>query len=528
RMQSYAKECRVEDLYYFIKNNRRLIENADSLISRIDEYRRTESDLARLKADPGNRTFVGSAYRSLIEVASQIPEVARAFKDCAARSYYEYLLESARLSEARGAESGDKNNYREAVGYLADARSLGLEPMKAALDEFQKRLSDKLDCEVNQEEFSKSATRVREALSNCRVAEAWAIWQPAMEQINGCGPSDAAFFGQYLNLRDMVQRFHTSDSLYTALKQKGDRAIESKQCGEAKDIVREIAALDLCDASQRDAALPIYAQRITECERTNCFLTARDLAFRSAENREWKASYDAYQQAYDCADESQKARIKQIMDDMKCDAYPDRCRKGNVATALQPTGRVGINNPLYFEDGLLKETNYGYFVSAGLQLSFLSYLNPLDVVIGAEYFRTKYKALGIAQGRTSSAGDFEVEGADISLALKLHKSNTDPNRLRPYLKGGIEILLPFGYSMTNHDKYESTNDRKFLKKQSLGMLGGLGVELQRKKFGFFVEAIFGYNFSGIYNSNVITVSGSRGKTESNFRTAGLRAGIRFW
>lgn len=528
RMQGYARECRIEDLYFFVKNNRKLISDADTLAGRIADYRRVESDVTRLKNDPANRPFLESAYGSLLETATRIPQVGSAVLTCAKNNYFADLVEAARVAETQGDETAEKAKYREAMEYLVKARKLELSQFTGQLNEIQSRLSAKLDCGARQQEFALVATEIRKELSNCRVEEAWRLWEPARTKLAGCGPSDPGFFDTYRNMQDMVYRFHREDSLFKVLKPRAEQALASRQCGEAKLLFQQLAGLDLCDIAPRDQALLKSRERISECERINCFTTARDKAFKSAENREWKNAYDAYQQAYDCAEESQKARIKKIMGDLECDAYPDRCRKGNVSTSLQPTGRVGVNNPRYFDDGLLKETNYGYFVSTGLQLSFLSYLNPLDVVIGAEYFRTKYSALGTTQGHSRSAGDFEVEGADVSVALKVHKTNTDPNRLRPYLKGGIELLLPFGYSMSNHAQYEATNDLRFLKKQSLGALGGIGVERERKKFGFFVEAVFGYNFSGIYNSNFVTSSGSRGKTEANFRTAGLRAGIRFW
>ncbi len=528
RMQGYAQECRIEDLYFFVKNNRKLISDADTLAGRIANYRRVESDVSKLKNDPANRPFLESAYGELLETASRIPQVGAAVLACAKKNYFSDLLEVARIAETQGDETAEKARYREAMEYLVKARTLDLSQFADHLNKIQSRLSAKLDCEGMQQEFVLVATEIRKELSNCRVEEAWRLWEPARTKLAGCGPSDPAFFDAYRNMQDMVYRFHREDSLFQVLKPRAEQALNNRQCGEAKRFFQQIAGLDLCNIAPREQALVKSQERVSECERINCFATARDKAFQSAENRELKNSYDYYQQAYDCAEESQKARIKKIMDDMECDAYPDRCRKGNVSTVLQPMGRVGINNPRYFDDGLLKETNYGYFVSAGLQLTFLSYLNPLDVVIGAEYFRTKYSAQGIKQGQMQSAGDFEVEGADMSVALKLHKTNTDPNRLRPYLKGGIELLLPFGYSLSNHPDYEATNDRRYLKKQSLGALGGIGIELERKKFGFFVEAVFGYNFSGIYNSNFATSAGSRGKTEANFRTAGLRAGIRFW
>lgn len=528
RMRGYAEECRIEDLYFFIKNNRELISDADTLTARIADYRRVESDVARLKKNPANRPFLESAYGSLLEMASRIPQVGPAILACAKKNYFEDLIEAAKIAEAQGNESAEKAKYREAMEHLVKARALELPQFAGPLDEIKNRLSAKLDCEAKQREFALVANEIRKELSNCRVEEAWRLWEPARAKLTGCGSSDPSFFDAYRNMEDMVYRFHRADSLFQVLRPRAERALASRQCGEANQIFKQLAGLDMCDTAPRDQALSKSRERVSECERNNCFITARDKAFKSAENREWKNAHDAYQQAYDCAEETQKARIEKIMKDMECDAYPDRCRKGNVSMSLQPTGRVAANNPLYFDDGLLKETSYGYFVSTGLQLSFLSYLSPLDVVIGAEYFRTRYSAIGTKQGQSRSAGDFELEGANMSLALKLHKTNTDPNRLRPYLKGGIEVLLPFGYSLTNHEVYKATNDRRFLKKQSLGALGGIGVELEKKKFGFFVEAVFGYNFSGIYNANYATSSGSRGKTEANFRTAGLRAGIRFW
>ncbi len=528
RMQNYAQECRMEDLYFFVKNNRKLIPDADTLANRIAEYRRVESDVTKLKNDPDNRPFLESAYESLLKTASRIPQVGMSVSLCARKNYFGNLTEAARAAETLGDETGEKGKYREAMEYLVNARALELPQYDAQLAEMQSRIAAKLDCEGKQQAFALVATEIRKELSNCRIEEAWRLWQPARANLAGCGSSDPGFFNAYRNMQDMVYRFHAADSLFQVLKPRAELALSNRQCGEAKRFFEQISELDLCDIGPRDQALLGSQERISACERANCFTTARDKAFESAENREWKNSYDYYQQAYGCAEESQKGRIKKIMADMKCDAYPDSCRRGNISTALELTGRVGVNNPLYFDDGLLKETNYGYFVSTGLQLTFLSYLNPLDVVIGAEYFRTKYSAQGVKQGQTISAGDFEIEGADVSVALKLHKTNTDPDRLRPYLKGGVELLLPFGYSLSNHPDNEATNDRRNLKKQSLGALGGIGVELERKKFGFFVEAVFGYNFSGIYNSNYVTFSGSRGKTESNFRTAGLRAGIRFW
>jgi hypothetical protein len=524
RMQQYALDCRIEDLIYFVQSNSGSIAQA-SLISRsLINYRSIEEDITTLRKAAVHGSFLESAYQNLIVKAREVPEIGEIVQVCAKRKYFEYLVGKAQKSEQLGRETGDKNQYREALRYVMEAYQLGFAQDTPPLDELQRRSAALLDCEDRQRDFAQQLTAVRSALAQCQVKAAKLAWDRAAARLASCGLDEDQFATSYVVLRDSVVDLFTADSLLPVLVAQQNKALIARQCEEARMIMQRIAKLTLCNPAIRDSQLVEYGERLKQCEQITCYTTARSKAFQSAENREWRKSYDYYQQAYACASESQKGKIQEIMNDMECDAYPERCRGSHVSFSLEPSGRVVVNKPKYTEDGVGRETTYGYLASAGLQLSFLSYLYPLDVVLGLEYFQTEYQFLE----KGYAAGDFKITGADAYVAFKLHQPGTDPNRLRPYLKGGFDVLLPMSYSLRNHYKVESTRDRSLLKKQSLGALAGMGVEMQKPKFGFFLEIIGGYNFSGIYNANAVSSSGARGKTESQFRTIGIRMGVRLW
>jgi hypothetical protein len=524
RVKQYARDCRVEELAYYIKSNFRTFRQAPKLSQALADYLAIDQDIIQLGDEVGNGNFLESAYQNLIKKARQVPEIGDLIQVCAKKRYFDYLLTQARQSEQKGNALGDKSQYQEALRYVMEAYQLGFVQLHPALDDLQRRIAAQLDCEERQWNFIQRLTEIRRALSDCKVQVAKMQWDEAAARLAGCGLDNARFAAAYVALRDSVTDSYVADSLLTKLVDEENQALTSRQCKEARVVIGKIGKLRVCNVSNRDSLIKLYLDRVMECEQITCYTTARSKAFQSAENREWKKAYDYYQQAFACSPESQKIKIKEIMSSMECDAYPERCRESNVSVSLEPSLRMGVNNPSYTEDGVVRETNSGYLASAGLQLSFLSYLNPLDVVLGLEYFQTEYQVLNKGYG----AGDFKITGADAYVAFKLHQSDRDPNRLRPYLKGGLEVMLPMSYSLQNHYKMESTRDRSLLKKQSLGALAGIGLEMQRSKFGFFAEAVGGYNFSGIYNANAISSSGAREKTEANFRTVGIRIGARFW
>ncbi len=527
QLQAYALDCRIDDLFYFIKNNPRAMVSADTATRLLGEYLQVEGDIAQLKKDPGNRVFLESAYKSLISKASQVPGVGREVESCARRSYYEYLVNLALINEKAGDETGESSKYQEAIGFVVEARQLGLPEFRDDLDEIQRRLAGKTGCEGVIRQFTRAAISIRREISNCRVQQGKKILDEALSKLNGCDLNTPAFLEKYTSLQDSVNRLYEADSLYSLLEGRAARAMAGNRCEEAGRYYGQMAGLPLCNASFRDSAAVTNRRRLAECERISCYNTNREQAIASVKSKEWEQAYVSYERAYECATPAQKQRISQILATIECDAYPERCRRNIVS--VEPTLRVLANKPRYTEDGANRPTSYGYFTSAGLQVSFLSGSNPLDLMVGAEYFRTQYQSLRMNSGAEYTASEFDISGADAYVALKLHKPRTNPDRLRPYLKIGAEVLLPLLYSEFNfEDIYKSTNDRSLIKKQLLMASGAIGFEVERKRFGFFAEATTAYNFSGIYNTNAVSSSGARGNTEAHFRAIGLRLGIRFW
>jgi hypothetical protein len=527
QLQAYALDCRIDDLFYFIKNNPRAMASADTATRLLGEYLQINGDIAQLKKDPGNRIFLESAYRSLISKASQIPGVGREVESCARRSFYEYLINLALINEKAGDETGENGKYQEAIGFVVEARQLGLQEFQDDLEEIQGRLAGKTGCEGTIRQFTRSAISIRREISNCRIQQGKKIWDEALSKLSGCNLNTPAFLEKYASLRDSVNRLYEADSLYSLLEGRAARAIAGNRCEEAGRYYGQMAGLPLCNVAYRDSAAISNQRRLAECERISCYNTNREQAIASVNSKDWERAYVSYERAYECATPAQKERISQILATIECDAYPERCRRNIVS--VEPTLRVLANKPRYTQDGADRPTAYGYFTSAGLQVSFLSGSNPLDLVVGAEYFRTQYQSLRVDGGAEYKASEFDISGADAYVALKLHKPRTDPDRLRPYLKVGAEVLLPLLYSEINHeDIYKSTNDRSLIKKQLLMASGAIGFEVERKRFGFFAEATTAYNFSGIYNTNAVNSSGARGTTEAYFRAIGVRMGIRFW
>lgn len=528
RLSKYAEECRVEDLYYFVEKNQAVITGSAELLHFLTEYRTLDSSITAFEKSSGNEILLESAYANLVVKAGEVPAVGTGLALCARQKAYPFLVNQAIFYEKTGDRTADKSQFSEAMRFVVLARGLDLAEYKSALDERQARLSTKLGCVSAQREFVSLVPVIRAALQSCCIVEAHRDWTKAASVLAGCGQADPVFFAPYVALRDSIDSFFNAEQAFADLKQKSTAALATRNCGEARQLFSQMNKLALCSAGERDSLIRASVSALAECERLDCYITSRNAGLQFAQNRDWKKSYDAYEKAEACASIPQKEKLKQIMADMLCDAYPERCRRGNVGVSIEPTFRVAINQPKYVEDGVAIPTVSGSFASVGVQASFLSYLNPLDIVIGAEFFQTAYKARGTDMGPDVPVGDFAVTGADAYLAFKLHQPKTDPNRLRPYLKGGLELLLPLSYSLENHYRNENTIDRGLLKKQSLGALGSIGVELHRRRFGFFAEITAGYNFSGIYNANAISQSGSRGKTEANFRTAGIRIGVRFW
>ncbi|GAB2780748.1 hypothetical protein GCM10027275_25390 [Rhabdobacter roseus] len=528
RLQRYAAECSSENLLNYIRNNQAQLTRAHDMLEVLREYRQIEANIAGLKKDPENGAFLESAYNSLIHKGTQVPQVGTFLQLCAQKEYYHYLMQAARQLEKEGDESTQKDKYEAATRYLVNARQLNLPEYWLEIDEMQRRISDKLGCESSLQDFERAVVDVRQNLVNCRIQEGKRGWDEAWAKLSACAPNETGLWLRHRSLRDSLYYLARADSLFSVLSSQANRELQLKQCSEARQLYLRMSSLAVCDAPAREVLVADGLRAVAECEKSICYAVAKDQATAAAAAKEWQQAYDYYQQAHDCASPAQQEIIRQIMADLECDAYPSRCYKNVFFVRLEPTLRVSLNKPAYTENDVKETTGAGYHTAAGLQLSFITHKNPVDFVVGADFFRTQYQSLGTVQGTSYATNEFDISGLNVHAAIKLHRPNTAPERLRPYLKLGVESIFPLSYHRQDFISARSTNDRSLLKKQSLAALGAAGVEIQRKKFGFFAEVAGTYNFSGIYNTNAINGASTQSRSEAYFRTLGVRVGVRLW
>ncbi len=529
RMAELANSCLITDLSNYLQTNSEQLPDSEQILRLINEYIQIEKDINAFRQDSGNYEFAKSAYRILIKKGAQVPQIGYLLDVCAKKQYAEFLMELAQLNEKAGDDTKMQTEYQKAIRLLVEAQKLGLSENRTFIDQSISRLASKLKCDELQIQFQKWLEIAQKELANCRVVQAKRAWENALSTLTGCEPNGSENLNQYASLSEKIALLYAADSLYTSMNAQAQKALDDTRCEEAKDLYQKMSDLTVCNITFRDSIHVKNMLRVTACERINCFAIMNRKATESYDQREWKQAYDLYKAAYECGTFAEKEKISGILIDMECKAYPEKCREKGPKISLEPTVRVMANKPKLTEEGTDKPTGYGYFTSTGLQLSFLSNESPVDFVLGVEYFKTEYQSLQTIQGKDYTSSEFDISGASMHVAVKVHQINTDARKIRPYLKGGAELLFPMSYSRVDLENVSnSTTNIGLLKKQSLHVLGSVGIEKQRKKFGYFFEVTLGYNFSGIYNSNAITSGGAKGMTESYFQMAGIRTGIRFW
>ncbi len=169
----------------------------------------------------------------------------------------------------------------------------------------------------------------------------------------------------------------------------------------------------------------------------------------------------------------------------------------------------------------------GWSSSAGAQFTFIDHKNPIDFTIGVEYFNTNYYS---EQSAGSVMENFTLSGANALVAIKLHKPNTNPDKIRPYLKIGTEMLIPTSYEYESFSVFQKVSGTDQLKKTMLSVTGAVGLEIQKKHFGAFAEVFGNYGLgNSIYNSSLShVVTAQNQKVEARIVKVGLRIGFRLW
>lgn len=531
RMLYFAQNCKTELLAYYIKDNEKDIPLASQLNSSLAKYIQTESDIIQYKQDPGKREYAKGAYEKLIEITTTIQDISigKALNLCARRTYSEYLIEIAAKSE----KAADQNNnykslYEDALRNLSIALNLKVPEHEQRLKQSQKRMSEQLGCDTFVKDFKRAVISVRRSLSNCRVTEAHKNWQQAITKLSGC-EANGDILKSYLGLRDSISTFMLTDSVLNYYDRRARELNAKFECKEAETIYNKLADLKTCNQNDLKKIVLEGLVACKECERKKCYTTKKLEAEKLEANSMWKDAYANYQQALNCAIDGDKEEIALKMKLIECEAFPERCKSETTYFRPDLIGTYSLIKPTYTVGDKAQEMSIWHHISGGLQLSLISHTSPADFSIGAEYFQTQFQSLGSINDTKYVLEDFSLKGVNGFATIKLHKANTDPERWRPYIKFGLEAMIPLSYRYENYASRSIIESKDQLSSQSFSGIGGIGIELQRKHFGCFLELYGSYNFTGIYNANATNLSTTLNSSISaNIHRAGIRLGVRLW
>lgn len=191
----------------------------------------------------------------------------------------------------------------------------------------------------------------------------------------------------------------------------------------------------------------------------------------------------------------------------------------------QLIGSFAAVMPEYSVGGVKREMATGWMASGGIALAYIDHKNLAEFQVGVEYFQTSFYSTGTTG---STLEDFSITGVNASLGIKLHLPNTNPRKLRPYVRFGPELQVPLTYKYENHSTLTESDDVEDLQKSMLFFSGGLGLEIQKVHFGAFIEAFGAAGLGSIYKSEVPHLSATFQKIEARYNKFGVKIGVRFW
>ncbi len=300
--------------------------------------------------------------------------------------------------------------------------------------------------------------------------------------------------------------------------------------------------LSNCNLNRSKVLWAQAASYIQNCESSGSLLKAnaslKDSISRFIKNDSLLARYRVSMQEFANANDCQRLREVYVkMQSLKtCDApaletevsnglsMVNNCKSNNWLKA-QVVGSIYGVSPHYKIGDAEKDMAVGWMATAGVELAYIDHKNIAEFVAGIQYFRTNYSSNG-AFGSTNE--DFTIQGIHGSLGIKLHLPNTQPAKIRPYLKFGPEIHLPLNYKYQDYASGVNFDGVDQLQKTALSIYGGLGMEIQKKQFGAFVEVVAAPGLGNIYNAGVSHLSASKEKVEASLARFGIKLGFRFW
>ena len=315
------------------------------------------------------------------------------------------------------------------------------------------------------EDFKKGLRLIRTELSNCNSSKAQSLWKQNIAFLKDC-ENAGDILKSVKTLGDSVSSVTKNDSLFKMYSVQIQKSKEKGDCIETIKLYDQMKSLRVCNQDVLDEEVETGLAEITQ----NC------------SNNSW--------------------------------------------FKIEFTGGVARVLPKYSILNAPKKMAGGWANSVGLQLSFIDHKNPVDFSIGIEYLKATYYSLDVFDSRQE---DFSLSGANVLLGLKLHKPDTKPEKLRPYVKIGSEILIPFSYTYQNYSPATKFNATSETQKTILSLTGAIGLEIQKKRFGAFIESFGGFGLGNIYNSKVEHLTNSPNqKVSGQLSKFGLKVGIRLW
>ncbi|NIJ55467.1 PorT family protein [Dyadobacter arcticus] len=314
------------------------------------------------------------------------------------------------------------------------------------------------------ESFTKGITLVRRELANCDIVRSKQLWKETVSFLKGCSNA-SAMLRAHASLSDSIRTFAKSDSLLIIYRGEIEEFAKTDECAKILDTYQDMKSLKTCNPEALEAEINGGLEQTRKCQKESWFRP-------------------------------------QIV--------------GSIAGVM----------PNYMIGETKKEMATGWMASGGIALSYIDHKNIAEFLAGVEYFKTNYYST--APSSESVQEDFKITGLNAFLGIKLHLPNTNPSKLRPYLRFGPELQIPLSYQYENYETFAESGDLDQLQKSVLLLSGGLGIEIQKERFGAFLEAFGASGLGNIYNSKVSHLTTTKEKVEGGLNKFGIKIGFRFW
>lgn len=444
---SFAQNCETDLLLNYINQNKSRLAFSESLIRTLNQYKSIQNKISVLKSNMENAKTVNSAFFSVDSMARSVKELPDDVKKSLELCIKNDKTQAFEAYADQAKKAGDLNAARE---FEAIARGNNVEAVTSAC--------------VLTEDFSNSILSILEKLKACQPGEAKRIWDRITLQLADC-EYKTEILKPYESLVNSISKMEASERTLNSYQTDVEKLFQSEKYEEAKAKYQQMAALEVCNITERNELVKIGLRKI-----------------RSKQSRSFYR--------------------------------------------FGITGSIGTNKPSYKVADQNQKMSYGLVTSGGIEFSFIDHHNPIDIVAGLEYINTYYSALN--NGGLAIEG-YKIDGVNLSLNIKIHPSNTNFNKIRPYFKIGRDGIIPLSYQYENYSTRVKINDKQQLRNVISSIQGAVGLEMQKKHFGYFIEGGVNYGINGIYDKSVLGPNGAGSDQNSaNFRRFVIKLGLRFW